>query len=184
MNSEHKNSLESNTNKDFLHDKSACIKSESKEVTLQENLNNDLLKVISDTSNRLSWDNYFISISVLAAKRSSCQRLHVGCVIVKNNRILATGYNGFLKGAPHVSRVVNGHEQFTVHAEQNAICDAASRGVSLEDSTAYVTHQPCLNCLKLLIAAGISEIKFLHEYKSGTLTTEMALENKIKLIKL
>ena len=184
MNSGHNNSSKT-TNDTTLSDKHLTQNhSKTKEVSLQENLNNDLLSIINNTSDRLSWDNYFMAISVLAAKRSSCSRLHVGCVIVKNNRVLATGYNGFLRGAPHVSRVVNGHEQFTVHAEQNAICDSASRGVSLQDSTAYVTHQPCLNCLKLLIAAGGTEIKFLHEYKSGSLTTEMALENKIKLIKL
>lgn len=152
--------------------------------SLQQQLNNDLNDFINTGAQRLSWDSYFMSISVLAAKRSSCSRLHVGCVIVKNNRILTSGYNGFLRGAPHVSRVSNGHEQFTVHAEQNAICDAAFRGVSLENSIAYVTHCPCINCMKLLIAAGISEIKYLHDYKIDDLATIMVLENKIKLIKL
>jgi|TARA_B110000971_G_C20024142_1_gene507915 dCMP deaminase len=133
---------------------------------------------------RLDWDSYFISIALLAAKRSSCNRLHVGCIIVKNNRILSTGYNGFLKGAPHISRVVNNHEQFTVHAEQNAICDSANRGISLADSYAYVTHYPCLTCFKLLLAAGITEVKYLIDYKNNPLNLEMALENNIKLIKL
>ena len=103
---------------------------------------------------------------------------------MKDNRIISSGYNGFPAGLPHISIERDNHEQNTIHAEQNAICDAANRGVSLENSTAYVTHQPCINCLKLLIASGITEIKFLHEYKSGGLTTEMALENRIKLIKL
>ena len=151
---------------------------------LQKQLNDDLTNFIDNNGERLSWDSYFMSISVLAAKRSCCSRLHVGCVIVKNNRILTSGYNGFLRGAPHVSRVANGHEQFTVHAEQNAICDAAFRGVPLENSIAYVTHCPCINCMKLLIAAGISEIKYLHDYKNDELATTMVLENKIKLIKL
>lgn len=151
---------------------------------LQKQLNDDLTVFIDNNCERLSWDSYFMSISVLAAKRSSCSRLHVGCVIVKNNRILTSGYNGFLRGAPHVSRVANGHEQFTVHAEQNAICDAAFRGVPLENSIAYVTHCPCINCMKLLIAAGISEIKYLHDYKNDELAITMVLENKIKLIKL
>mgnify|MGYP001290833518 CR=1 FL=1 len=155
----------------------------TKSKNLQQGLNSDIKQYINDDK-RLSWDNYFISISLLAAKRSSCSRLHVGCVIIKNNRILATGYNGFLKGAPHQSRLVNGHEQFTVHAEQNAICDAALRGVSLEHSTAYVTHYPCIICLKLLIASGVSEIKYLHDYKNDPLTLEMAIENKIKIIKV
>tara|TARA_B100001093_G_scaffold511885_1_gene580710 strand:+ start:997 stop:1470 length:474 start_codon:yes stop_codon:yes gene_type:complete len=133
---------------------------------------------------RLSWDNYFILIALLASKRSSCERLNVGCVIVKNSRIVTTGYNGFLKGAPHVSRIVNGHEQFTVHAEQNAICDAASRGVTLEGATAYVTHYPCLNCLKLLIASGIKNIRYLNDYKNNPLNEEMISENKIDIIKM
>ncbi len=180
MDSEHNNLSEKKSNPTCEEQNDDCCK----ENILQQDLNSDLQEIIKITSTRLSWDKYFMAIAVLAAKRSSCLRLHVGCVIVKDSRVLATGYNGFLKGAPHVSRVVNGHEQFTVHAEQNAICDAANRGVSLENSTAYVTHQPCINCLKLLIASGITEIKFLHEYKSGGLTTEMALENRIKLIKL
>lgn len=133
---------------------------------------------------RLEWDEYFIAIALLASKRSTCSRLNVGCVIVKDNRILATGYNGFLRGAPHISRVVNNHEQFTVHAEQNAICDAAHRGVSLNLSIAYVTHYPCLTCLKLLIASGIKEIKYLNDYKNNPLTTEMINENNITIERL
>lgn len=147
------------------------------------NKSNDIVDLIKKEG-RLSWDEYFITISLLAAKRSSCNRLNVGCVITFNNRILATGYNGFLAGAPHISRVVDNHEQFTVHAEQNAICDAASRGVSLLNSTAYVTHYPCLNCLKLLIASGIKTIKYMYNYKNNPLTSEMIMENNISIIKL
>tara|TARA_B100000902_G_C27161180_1_gene838824 strand:+ start:159 stop:695 length:537 start_codon:yes stop_codon:yes gene_type:complete len=177
MDTEHNNSTKLNTDTVIDNESAPNLSN------LQSQLNKDINNFLSNES-RLSWDNYFMSISLLAAKRSSCGRLHVGCVIVKNNRILTTGYNGFLRGAPHTSRVVNGHEQFTVHAEQNAICDAAFRGVPLDNSIAYVTHQPCINCLKLLIAAGISEIKYLHEYKSDKLTSDMAIENRIKLIKL
>ena len=124
----------------------------------------------------------FMGTACLASTRSSCERLNVGCVIVKNNRVITTGYNGFLKGAPHVSVVKNGHEQFTIHAEQNAICDAANRGVSLDNTTAYITHYPCLNCF--LIASGIKEVKYLENYKNDELVTRMAMENSIKLIKL
>ena len=150
------------------------------------NLTTSLVDITDTIQNlpRLSWDNYFILIALLASKRSSCNRLNVGCVIVNNSRIVATGYNGFLKGAPHISRIRGGHEQFTVHAEQNAICDAASRGVSLENSTAYVTHYPCLNCLKLLIAAGIKNIKYLEDYKNDELAIEMINENNINVIKM
>lgn len=173
-------SLDQNTTGDTSNKNS----NESSMSELQQKLNADLFNFINTDNKRLSWDSYFMSISVLAAKRSSCSRLHVGCIIVKNNRILTSGYNGFLRGAPHVSRVSNGHEQFTVHAEQNAICDAAFRGVPLENSIAYVTHRPCINCMKLLIASGISEIKYLHDYKNDELATTMVLENRIKLIKL
>ena len=81
------------------------------------NKSNDIVNLIKKEG-RLSWDGHFITISLLAAKRSSCNRLNVGCVITINNRILATGYNGFLAGAPHISRVVDNHEQFTVHADK------------------------------------------------------------------
>lgn len=142
------------------------------------------LNTIVNSDERINWDKYFISICLLAAKRSSCHRLHVGCIIVQNKRIVSTGYNGFLKGSPHVSRVANGHEQFTIHAEQNAICDAANRGIPLKGSTAYITHFPCLNCFKLLISSGVIEVKYLLDYKNSQLCKEMACENNIRLIKL
>jgi len=142
------------------------------------------LNNIINLNKRLDWDEYFTTITLLASKRSGCSRLHVGCTIVKNNRLIATGYNGFLKGCPHRSRVVNGHEQFTIHAEQNAICDAAQRGVSLKDSSAYITHFPCLNCFKLLIASGIKEIKYFSDYHNSPLVKDMAIENNIRLIQL
>lgn len=155
-------------------------------MSKEQNIDQSLVSLYNKINNidRLSWDNYFIFIALLASKRSSCSRLNVGCVIVKNSRIVATGYNGFLKGAPHISRIINGHEQFTVHAEQNAICDAASRGISLNNTIAYITHYPCLNCLKLLIASGISEIKYLNDYKNDPFTLEMINENNVKLIKM
>ena len=155
----------------------------SDEQTQKINEQSDINKLINKDS-RLNWDEYFITIALLASKRSTCSRLNVGCVIVENNRILATGYNGFLPGAPHISRVVNNHEQFTVHAEQNAICDAAKRGVSLDGATAYVTHYPCLNCLKLLIASGIKNIKYLMDYKNNPLTKEMIIENNVSASKI
>jgi deoxycytidylate deaminase len=90
---------------------------------------------------RPSWDEYFMATAVLMSSRSNCERLHVGCVIVtggeRKNRIVAAGYNGFLPGTPHVSRVRAGHEQATVHAEQNAVADAARRGSSVEGCVAY-----------------------------------------------
>lgn len=158
-------------------------------TNIKENSNTVISKFISnyfieDRNERPTWDQMFMGTACLASTRSSCERLNVGCVIVKNNRVITTGYNGFLKGAPHVSVVMDGHEQFTIHAEQNAICDAANRGVSLDNTTAYITHYPCLNCFKLLIASGIKEVKYLENYKNDELVTRMAMENSIKLIKL
>ena len=94
------------------------------------------------------------------------------------------GYNGFLPGANHISIVVNNHEQATVHAEQNAISDAARRGVSLSGATAYVTHFPCIVCAKLLVAAGVNEIKFHFDYNNNPMVEEIFKENGIECIQL
>lgn len=139
-------------------------------------------------SERPSWDTYFMATALLMASRSSCERLRVGCVIVSSgvqkNRIIAAGYNGFLPGAPHNSRVRDGHEQGTVHAEQNAICDAARRGVSLEGATAYITHFPCINCAKIISAAGIRLVKYHADYRNDELVKEILAESQVALLKL
>ena len=118
---------------------------------------------------RLNWDSYFTEIAQVTAKRSACERLQVGCVLVKDKRIISQGYNGFLPGCPHQSIIRNNHEEATVHAEQNAIADCAKRGVSCKGSTAYITHYPCIICTRLLLAAGIESIKYLHDYKNDPL---------------
>ena len=115
---------------------------------------------------RPTWQNYFKQIVSVTATRSPCHRLQVGCLLVKENRIISQGYNGFLPGCPHVSKVVNNHEQATVHAEQNAITDCAKRGVSCNDADAYITHYPCVNCMKLLCASGIKNIYYIHDYNN------------------
>ena len=135
-------------------------------------------------SGRLSWDEYFAKIVEVTAERSSCDRLHVGCLLVKDNRIVSQGYNGFLPGCPHTSVVRNNHEQATVHAEQNALCDCAKRGVSCAESTAYVTHYPCIICSRLLLAAGIKEIKYLHDYKNDELVKVFADQLKVPIVKI
>lgn len=126
---------------------------------------------------RPSWDEYFMATAFLISSRSACERLHVGCVMVSSgehrNRIIAAGYNGFLPGAPHLSRVRDGHEQATVHAEQNAIADAARRGVSLQGATAYITHYPCVNCAKIMAAAGITTIKYHCDYHNDEIVAEL-----------
>ena len=104
------------------------------------------------TNQRPSWQEYFKTITEYTAKRSPCERLQVGCLLVKDNRIISQGYNGFLPGAPHESKVVDDHEQATVHAEQNAITDCAKRGASLSGAKIYVTHYPCINCFRSIAA--------------------------------
>jgi dCMP deaminase len=148
----------------------------------------DLEQLTSTWTERPSWDAYFMATALLMATRSSCERLHVGCVVVsggaQKNRIVAAGYNGFLPGAPHTSRVRDGHEQATVHAEQNAISDAARRGVSLDGATVYITHFPCINCAKILAAAGIRTIKYHHDYRNDVMAEEILLESGIRLEQL
>jgi len=138
--------------------------------------------------NRPSWDVYFMATALLMASRSSCIRLKVGCVIVsggsQKNRIIAAGYNGFLPGVAHKSRLRDGHEQATVHAEQNAVSDAARRGVPLEGSTTYVTHFPCINCAKILAAAGISCIKYHSVYRNDVLVNDILHECGVKMEQL
>ena len=116
------------------------------------------------TPKRPSWDEYFMSIALQVAKRSTCDRANVGAIIVKNRRILTTGYNGSPAGLPHCDDVghlmVEGHCVRTLHAEQNAIIQAAYHGVSVQDSTLYVTHQPCLTCAKMIINAGIRRVVY------------------------
>ncbi len=123
---------------------------------------------------RPTWDEYFKEIVQVTAKRSPCDRLHVGCILVKENRIVSQGYNGFLPGADHRSVVRDGHEQATVHAEQNAIADCAKRGVSCQGCTAYITHYPCIICFRLLVASGIHHIKYINDYKNDELVAYMA----------
>ena len=137
---------------------------------------------------RPSWDEYFMATAVLMSTRSPCERLHVGCVIVsgggRKNRLIAAGYNGFLPGTPHVSRVREGHEQATVHAEQNAIADAARRGSGVEGCVAYVTHFPCINCAKILAAAGIAEIRYREDYANDPLVAPLLADAGIKITQL
>ena len=130
---------------------------------------------------RLSWDEYFISVAFLISSRSPCERLHVGCVLVKDKRIISAGYNGFLPGMPHHSIILDDHEQATVHAEQNVITDCASRGVCVRGATAYITHYPCLYCAKILAASGIKEVRFTREYRNDTLVVEITNLNIVRI---
>lgn len=118
--------------------------------------------------NRPNWDEYFKDIVNVTKTRSPCNKLQVGCLLVKDNHIISQGYNGYLPGCPHKSIIDNGHEIGTIHAEQNAIIDCAKRGVSSKDSVAYITHYPCFNCMKMLCASGILIIKYINDYNNDT----------------
>ena len=133
---------------------------------------------------RPTWDEYFTKIVQVTSERSPCRRLQVGCLLVKDNRIVSQGYNGFLPGCEHNSIIRNNHEQATVHAEQNALMDCAKRGVSCNTSTAYVTHYPCIICTRLLLAAGIKEIKYLTDYKNDELVANFCRQCNTNICKL
>ena len=113
---------------------------------------------MTTTEKRPNWKEYFAEIVNVTATRSSCARLHVGCLLVKDNRIISQGYNGYLPGCKHEQKMRNGHEMATIHAEQNAITDCAKRGVCCLDAEAYITHYPCIYCMKILCASGIKRI--------------------------
>ena len=137
---------------------------------------------ITEPEPRMSWQEYFMKTATLASIRSPCERLKVGCVLVKNNRLISMGYNGFLAGTDHKSIVRWGHEQATIHAEINAITDAAKRGVSIDGAEAYITHYPCVNCFKALASSGISKIYYQGDYKNDPIVEE--LDYGIQLIKV
>ena len=133
---------------------------------------------------RLEWDEYFMSIALLASCRSPCQRLHVGSVIVKDNRLISMGYNGFIIGAPHISRLQDNHEQSIIHSEINAITDCAKRGTSLDNAKIYVTHYPCINCFRSIVASNIKEIVYLNDYKNDPIIAILAQDAVVKIRQL
>jgi dCMP deaminase len=145
--------------------------------------------------NRPSWDHYFLELAHIVSKRSTCIRRQVGAVITRDKRILTTGYNGPPSGIQHCEDVGCLREKLNVpsgerhelcrglHAEQNAIIQASLHGVSLNEGILYCTHQPCIICAKMLINAGIKEIKFVHGYPDE-LSQEFLAEAKIKVIKI
>lgn len=155
-----------------------------------QRLTSSVFEIVStiDIQDRPGWDDYFMATALLLSSRSNCDRLRVGCVLVSNgehkNRIIASGYNGFFPGAPHILRVRDNHDLATVHAEQNALADAARRGISVSGSTAYITHFPCIHCAKLLSASGIKEIKYFKDYKNDDLVLELLKEWGVSISKL
>ena len=136
---------------------------------------------------RVSWGTYFMNIAQEVATRSTCDRKHVGAVIVRDKTILSTGYNGSIKGLPHCDEagceMVEGHCVRTTHAEANAIVQAAKNGVKIELSEIYVTASPCYNCFKLIANAGIKIIHYNELYRDERIF-ERAKEVGIKLVSL
>jgi dCMP deaminase len=133
-------------------------------------------------SDRLSWDQYFLMITRQVAERSTCTRAKVGAVIVRDKSILATGYNGSPAGMPHCtevgcliyeSKTPTGDVELncfrTIHAEINAIAQAAKNGASIRDADVYITHTPCIHCFKVLINTGVHRVCYEKPYKLHTL---------------
>ena len=129
-------------------------------------------------ADRLSWDQYFMEIATVVARRSTCVRAQVGSVIVRDRSIVATGYNGAPAGMPHCTEVgcliyrsedPDGVPEENcyraIHSEMNAISQAARRGVSIEGAEVYVTHSPCMHCLKTLLNTAITRICYAKPYK-------------------
>lgn len=136
---------------------------------------------------RVSWDRYFMNLALQAATRSTCPRKSVGAVIVRDKTILSTGYNGSVRGAPHCTEVgclmENDHCIRTVHAEANAIVQAARHGTRLEGAEIYVTASPCFNCFKLIANAGIQTVYYGNLYRDDQVL-EFAREAGIRMVHL
>lgn len=144
------------------------------------NFLNDLDDLICE-SKRLDWHQYFMSVALLIRLRSPSEKLKVGSIIVKNNRIISSGYNGFPSGTPHESITRDGHEINTIHSEQNAISDSACRGVSVDNASIYISHFPCIHCTKYIISCGIKEIYYYNDYKNDDLVYELLKISNIKI---
>jgi dCMP deaminase len=145
-------------------------------------------------SARLSWDQYFLTITRQVAERSTCTRAKVGAVIVRDKNILATGYNGSPAGLPHCTEVgclvyksqtPSGETEEncfrTIHAEINAIAQAAKNGAAIRDAHIYITHTPCIQCFKVLINTGIVRICYEKEYKLHTLEPLLQFTPQVQL---
>lgn len=139
-------------------------------------------------SKRLDWDSYFMLSALFLASRSTCSRAQVGTLLVKDKRIIASGYNGSVHGEDHCDDVghlmVDNHCIRTVHSEVNAITQCAKFGVETNGAKVYVTHFPCLNCTKTLIQAGVDEVFYLNDYRVDEYAMKLLTQTGIKLTKL
>jgi dCMP deaminase len=136
---------------------------------------------------RASWDEYFMRIARDVASRATCDRKHVGAVIVRDKSILATGYNGSIRGLPHCDEdghmMEDGHCARTIHAEANAIIQAAKNGVRIAGSAIYVTASPCWGCFKMIANAGLVKIVYGEFYRDQRIF-EFSQRLGIELVKV
>jgi dCMP deaminase len=150
------------------------------------------IKKLKDT--RPSWDEYFLSLMIEVGKRATCNRGRSGAIIVKNKRLLATGYVGSPPGMAHCDEIGHQMRKYidnqgkikegcirTIHAEQNAICQAAKFGISIEGATIYVFMEPCAVCAKMIASCGIKRVVALYKYQAAQETREIFRQSKVKL---
>jgi dCMP deaminase len=134
------------------------------------------------STGRCSWDKYFMNIAEQVATRATCNRKHVGAIIVRNRTILSTGYNGSIRGAGHCDDIghlmENGHCIRTVHAEVNAVVQAAKNGINIDGAAIYITCNPCWNCFKAIANAGIKTIIYGEFYRD-----EKVLKREVGVMK-
>lgn len=140
--------------------------------------------MVDQERKRPSWKKYFKTIVKNTCQRSVCPRLQVGCILVKNKRIISQGYNGYIKKCPHEPMIVNNHNIATIHAEQNALLDCASRGVSCKNTSAYISHYPCFNCMKFLCTAGIKKIYYIDDYNNDPNVEILSNLTNVKIKKI
>ncbi|RDY71979.1 ComE operon protein 2 [Halobacillus trueperi] len=137
---------------------------------------------------RITWNQYFMSQSYLLKSRSTCQRLAVGAVIVRDKRMIAGGYNGSVSGGVHCidegCYVVDGHCVRTIHAEMNALLQCSKFGVATEGAEIYVTHFPCLHCTKAIIQAGIKAVYYSEDYKNDPYAIEVLQQSGVRVQKV
>lgn len=137
---------------------------------------------------RISWEQYFLAQAKVVSLRSTCSRLEVGAVIVRNNRIIASGYNGSVDDSSHCidegCLLVDNHCVRTVHAEMNALIQCARFGVATEETEMYVTHFPCLQCTKHIIQAGVKKIYYAEDYRNDPLAEQLFKEANIDVEKI
>ncbi len=142
---------------------------------------------MSAENKRPKWDEYFLKLAMLASERSTCPRMHCGCVLVKDRFVLATGYNGSLPNQPHCDEVgcliVDNHCVRTNHAEINALVQAVVHGISIKGAAAYITNMSCTACSKALIAAGIKRVVVFSDFHD-TLATKFYNESGVEITKL